>query len=107
MRVDPRMRIEVWAGGACCAIGMLAMLGWVAGWPRLTSWGAHFATMRPVTALCLLAMGAAFLVANEKLQRSLAIGVAGVADRGLRIIARSQKQQEFAGRAMSDDTQLE
>ncbi len=52
----PTTAIE-WAGMVLLAIASAALVGWWANLPWLTSWGAGWPAMKPVTAVCLLGLG--------------------------------------------------
>lgn len=74
-----RTRYRILAGLLCAGIGALSLIGWLGGWPWLTSWGPHFVKQKPVTALCLIAIGAALAVRNVRRQCVLAAAVLGIA----------------------------
>jgi hypothetical protein len=49
------------AGFAAVAIAAAALISWWVAPPMLSSWGSGFATMRPMTALCLTSLGLALV----------------------------------------------
>jgi hypothetical protein len=66
------------AGLAAATIAAAALIGWWAGLPLLSSWSPGFATMKPVTASCLAALGLALVHPGKDWRFAFAVGV-GVA----------------------------
>jgi len=64
------------AGLAAVTIAAAVFIGWWSGLPRLSSWGAGFATVKPVTALCLTVLGLALVHPGKNSRFSLAVGLA-------------------------------
>ncbi len=64
------------AGFAVMTIAAAALVGWWAELPLLTSWGSGFAAMKPVTALCLLALGLALARTGRDSRFACAVGLA-------------------------------
>jgi hypothetical protein len=54
-----RQRASQAAGFAAVTIAVAAFIGWWAGLPMPSSWGAGFPAIKPVTAVCLAALGLA------------------------------------------------
>ncbi len=73
-----RQRAGQAAGFAAAAIAAAALIGWWAGLPLLSSWSPGFATMKPVTASCLAALGLALVYPGKDWRFAFAVGV-GVA----------------------------
>jgi hypothetical protein len=73
-----RRRASQVAGFAAAMIAAAALIGWWAGLPLLSSWGSGFATVKPVTALCLGALGFALMHPRRDSRFAFAVGV-GVA----------------------------
>ncbi len=73
-----RQRAGQAAGFAAAAIAAAALIGWWAGLPLLSSWSPGFATMKPVTASCLAALGLALVHPGKDWRFAFAVGV-GVA----------------------------
>jgi PAS domain S-box-containing protein len=63
------------AGFAAVTIAAAALIGWWAGLPLLSSWGSGFPTMKPVTALCLAALGLAVVHPGKNLHFVIAVGL--------------------------------
>src|SRR5258708_18621762 len=63
------------AGFAAVAIVAAAFIGWWAGLPLLSSWGLGFAHTRPVTALCLAALGLALVHPGKNSRFAFAVGL--------------------------------
>jgi hypothetical protein len=66
-------------GSVALAIGAMALIGWWAKLPVLSIWGAGFAPTKPVTALCLTALGLALVHPGKNIRVAFAIGLAVVA----------------------------
>src|SRR5215470_1835267 len=64
------------AGFAAVTIAAAVLIGWWAGLPMLSSWGRGFATMKPVAALCLTALGLALMHPGKNSRFALAVGLA-------------------------------
>jgi hypothetical protein len=74
-----RQRARQVAGFVAVIIAAVALIGWGASLPLLSSWGAGFATVKPVMALCLAALGLALLYPGKGSRFAFAVGVAVVA----------------------------
>jgi PAS domain S-box-containing protein len=70
-----RQRASQAAGFAAVIIAATALIGWWAGLPLLSSWGSGFATVKPVTALCLGALGLALVLPGKDSRFAFAVGV--------------------------------
>src|SRR6266849_3258154 len=64
------------AGFAAVTIAAAALIGWWAGLPPLPSWGSGFASVKPVTALCLAALGLALMHPGNDSRFAFAISLA-------------------------------
>ncbi|HKD27927.1 MAG TPA: PAS domain S-box protein [Xanthobacteraceae bacterium] len=64
------------AGFAAVTIAAASLIGGWAGLPLLSTWGLGFATVRPVAALCLAALGLALVPADKSSRFAFAIGLA-------------------------------
>ena len=62
------------AGFAAVIIAVLGLVGWWAELPLLSSWGAGLAAMKPVTALCLAALGLALMYPGKDSRLAIAVG---------------------------------
>src|SRR6266446_3748435 len=71
-----RQRASQAAGFAAVAIAVAAFIGWWAGLPMLSSWGAGFPAMKPVTAVCLVALGLALMQPGKASGFAVAVGLA-------------------------------
>src|SRR5258707_13432192 len=73
------------AGSVAVTIAAMALIGWWAKLPLLSSWGAGFAPTKPVTALCLMALGLPLVHPGQNMRGWVALGlaVAGAARPGL------------------------
>jgi PAS domain S-box-containing protein len=71
-----RRRASQAVGFAAVTIAAVAFVGWWAGLPLLSSWGSGFITMKPVTALCLGALGLALIYPGRNSGFAFAIGIA-------------------------------
>src|SRR5258706_4200106 len=67
------------AGFTAVTIAAMALIGRWAKLPTLSSWGAGFAPTKPVTALCLAALGVALVHPGKNERVALAIGLAAAA----------------------------
>src|SRR5260370_33153783 len=74
------------AGFAAVAIATAAFIGWWGSLPLLSSWGSGFATVKPMVALCLMALGLALMDPREHSRFALAGGLAGGALPALRLV---------------------
>src|SRR5215470_17932010 len=66
------------AGFAAVAIAAAVLVGWWGGLPMLSSWGSGFATVKPVTALCLTVLGLALVHPGKNSRFAFAVGLAVV-----------------------------
>ncbi len=66
-------------GFAAVTIAATVLIGWWAGLPLLSSWGAGFPPMRPSAALCLGALGLALVHPDKDTRFAFAVGLAVVA----------------------------
>jgi len=64
------------AGFAAVTIAAAAFIGWWVSLPLLSSWGSGFATVKPMVALCLMALGLALMHPGENSRLAFAVGVA-------------------------------
>src|SRR5258708_39196071 len=64
------------AGFAVVAIAAAALISWWVAPPMLSSWGSGFATMRPMTALCLTALGLALVYRGKNSRFGVVVGLA-------------------------------
>jgi hypothetical protein len=64
------------AGFAAVTIAAAALAGWWVELPLLSSWGLSFASMKPVTALCLAALGLALMYPGKNSRLAFAVGLA-------------------------------
>src|SRR5215470_13894716 len=64
------------AGFVATIIAGGALIGWWAGLPLLASWGSGFATVKPVAALCLTALGLALVHPGKDSRFAFAVGFA-------------------------------
>jgi len=63
------------AGFAAVTIAAVGLIGWWAELPLLSSWGSGFVTMKPVTALCLTALGVALMYPGKNSRFAFAVGL--------------------------------
>jgi PAS domain S-box-containing protein len=70
-----RQRTSEVAGFAGATIAAVALLGWWASLPLLSSWGSGFATVKPVVALCLAALGLALVLPGKEQRLAFAVGL--------------------------------
>src|SRR6266852_2319445 len=71
-----RQRASQVAGFAAVTIAAAALIGWWAGLPLLSSWGPGFVTVKPVTAVCLVALGLALVHPGKNSRFAFAVGLA-------------------------------
>jgi PAS domain S-box-containing protein len=71
-----RRRASQAAGFAAVTIAVAAVIGWWAGLPILSSWGAGLPAMKPVTAVCLVALGFALMRPGKASGFAVAVGLA-------------------------------
>jgi PAS domain S-box-containing protein len=64
------------AGFAAATIGAAAFIGWWVGLPLLSSWGPGFASVKPVTAVCLVALGLALVHPGKNSRLAFTVGLA-------------------------------
>jgi PAS domain S-box-containing protein len=64
------------SGFAAVAIAAAAFIGWWAGLPLLTSWGAGLAAMKPVVTVCIGALGLALIYPGRNSRFAVAVGLA-------------------------------
>jgi PAS domain S-box-containing protein len=81
-----RQRASEAAGLAVVAIAAAALIGWWAGLPLLSSWVSGFARTKPVTALCLTALGLALMHRNNESRFAVAVGCATTAVAALALL---------------------
>jgi two-component sensor histidine kinase/PAS domain-containing protein len=63
------------AGFAAVTIAGAVLIGWWDGLPMLSSWGSGFATVKPVTGLCLTALGLAVVHPGKNSRFAFAVGL--------------------------------
>ncbi len=73
------------AGFAAVAIAAVVLIGWWVGLPMLSSWGSGFA-VKPVTALCLTALGLALVHPGKSMRFAFAVGLAVAAIAALDLV---------------------
>jgi PAS domain S-box-containing protein len=83
-----RQRASQAAGFAALAIATMAYIGRWVSLPLLSSWGSGFATVKPTTALCLIALGLALVHPGKSSRLAFAISLAVVAIAALDLIDR-------------------
>jgi PAS domain S-box-containing protein len=71
-----RQRTSQVAGFAAATVAAAAFIGWWVSPPLLSSWDAGFATVKPTTALCLVALGLALVYPGKNSRLAFAVGVA-------------------------------
>src|SRR5712672_2323354 len=76
------------AGFAAVAIATAAFIGWWVSLPLLSSWGSGFATVKPMVALCLVALGLALMHPGKNSRFAFAVGLAGLTKLSVFIIDR-------------------
>jgi PAS domain S-box-containing protein len=74
-----KQRASQAAGFAAVTIAALVFIGWWAGLPLLSSWGAGLPPTRPLGALTLAALGLALIYPGKDGRFAFAVGLAGVA----------------------------
>jgi len=74
-----RQRASQIAGFAAVTIAAAVFIGWWAGLPLLSSWGAGFPPTRPLGALTLAALGLALMYPGKDGRFAFAVGLTGVA----------------------------
>jgi PAS domain S-box-containing protein len=70
-----RQRASEAAGFAVVIIAAVALLGWWASLPLLSSWGSGLATVRPLMASCLAALGLALMHPGKEQRLAFAVGL--------------------------------
>src|SRR5258706_11342491 len=63
------------AGFAAVTIAAAAFIGWWVSLPLLSSWGSGFATVKPMLALCLVALGLAIMHPSKNSRLAFAVGL--------------------------------
>jgi hypothetical protein len=81
-----RQRASEAAGLAAVAIAAAALIGWWAGLPLLSSWVPGFARTKPMTALCLTALGLALMHRSKESRFAVAVGCATAAVAALTLL---------------------
>jgi PAS domain S-box-containing protein len=76
------------AGFAAAAIATAAFIGWWVSLPLLSSWGSGFATVKPVVAFCLVALGLALMHPGKNSRLAFAVGLAVAAIAALDLLDR-------------------
>src|SRR6266436_5756765 len=76
------------AGFAAVAIATAAFIGWWISLPLLSSWGSGFATVKPVVAFCLVALGLALMHPGKNSRLAFAVGLAVAAIGALDLLDR-------------------
>jgi PAS domain S-box-containing protein len=71
-----RQRASQAAGFAAVTIAVAAFIGWWAGLPMLSSWGAGLPAMKPVTAVCLVALGLVLMQPRKAAGFAVPVGLA-------------------------------
>jgi hypothetical protein len=71
-----RQRASEVAGFAAVAIAAAAFVDWWVSLPLLSSWGSGFARTRPLTALCVTALGLALMHRSKDSRFVVAVGFA-------------------------------
>jgi PAS domain S-box-containing protein len=74
-----RKRASQVAAFAALTIAVAALIGGWVGLPELSSWGSSFGTLKPVTAICIAALGLAAVSAGKDSRFALPVGLAVVA----------------------------
>jgi PAS domain S-box-containing protein len=75
------------AGFATVTIAAAALIGWWAGLSLLSNWGSGFEPVKPVTALCLAALGLALMYPGKNSRFAFAVGIAVIAVAALDLFA--------------------
>ena len=91
------------AGFAAVAIATAAFIGWWVSLPLLSSWGSGFATVKPVVAFCLVALGLALMHPDKNSRLAFAVGlaVAAIAALGCIVAATTGLLPRIRPRAMA------
>ncbi len=76
------------AGFAAVAIATAAFISWWVSLPLLSSWGSGFATVKPVVAFCLVALGLALMHPGKNSRLAFAVGLAVAAIAALDLLDR-------------------
>jgi len=64
------------AGFAAVMVAAAALVGWWAEMPQLSGWGSGLVTVKPVTALCVAALGLTLVHPGKNLRLAFAVGLA-------------------------------
>jgi PAS domain S-box-containing protein len=83
-----RQRASQVAGFVAAAFAAAAFIGWWVSLPLLSSWGSGFVTVKPTTALCLVALGGALVHPGKNSRLAFAAGLAVVAIAALDLLDR-------------------
>jgi PAS domain S-box-containing protein len=83
-----RQRASQVAGFAAVAIAAAAFIGWWVSLPLPSSWGSGFATVKPMAALCLMALGLALMHPGKNSRLAFAVGLAVAAIAALDLLDR-------------------
>lgn len=84
-----RQRASQVAGFAAAMIGAAAFIGWWVSRPVLSTWVSGFATVKPATAMCLAALGAALVHPGKNSRFAFAVGLAVAAVAALDLLDRA------------------
>src|SRR6266852_3800138 len=76
VRSSKRQHASQAVGFAAVTIAAAVLIGWWGGLPMLSSWGSGFATVKPVTALCLTVLGLALVHPGKNSRFAFAVGLA-------------------------------
>src|SRR5712671_431812 len=76
------------AGFAAVTIAAAAFIGWWVSLPLLSSWGSGFATVKPMLALCLVALGLAIMHPSKNSRFAFGVGLAVAAIAALDLLDR-------------------
>src|SRR5260370_29457189 len=88
VRSPKRQHAGQGAGFAAAAIATAAFIGWWVSLPLLSSWGSGFATVKPVVAFCLVALGLALMHPGKNSRLAFAVGLAVAAIAALDLLDR-------------------
>ncbi len=83
-----RQRASQIAGFTAATIAAAALIGWWVPLPLRPSWGSGLATVKPITALCLLALGLALVDPGKTSRLAVAVGLAVTAIAALDLLDR-------------------
>jgi PAS domain S-box-containing protein len=83
-----RLRASQVAGFAAAAIAAAALIGWWVSLPWSSSWGSGFATVKPVTAFCIIALGLGLVHPGKNSRLAFAVGLVVVAIAALDLLDR-------------------